>query len=111
MFVDKEFDGLWNPDGLWNRFHNGSYALFEEEKQILIDHIDRFFDYIDEQEEVPLLELALFNEFIFELLQSGDDERITIAYRALMINSMLRNRLTEKQNDVSEEENNRKTGL
>ena len=39
MFVDKEFDGLWNPDGLWNRFHNGSYALFEEEKQILIDHM------------------------------------------------------------------------
>ena len=102
MFVDKEFDGLWNPDGLWNRFHNGSYALFEEEKQILIDHIDRFFDYIDAQEEVSLLDLALFNEFIFELLLTEDDELINIAFRASMRNSMLRNRLTEKQKEDSE---------
>ena len=103
MFVDKEFDHIWSADGLWDRFHNGNYALFEEERQILIDHIDRFFDYIDAQEEVSLLDLTLFNEFIFDLLQSGDDGLTTIAYRALMRNSMLRNRLSEKQNDVSEE--------
>lgn len=102
MFVDKEFDGLWNPDGLWDRFHNGNYALFEEERQILIDHIDRFFDYIDAQEEVSLLDLALFNEFIFELLLTEDDELINIAFRASMRNSMLRNRLTEKQKEDSE---------
>ena len=104
MFVDKEFDNLWSPDGLWDRFNNCDYALSEEERQILINHIDIFFDYIDKQEEVPLLDLALFNEFIFELLQSGDDELTTIAYRALIRNSMLRNRLTEKQKEDSEEQ-------
>ena len=103
MFVDKEFDNLWSSDGLWDRFNNCDYALSEEERQILINHIDIIFDYIDKQEEVPLLDLALFNEFIFELLQSGDDELTTIAYRALMRNSMLRNRLTEKQKEDSEE--------
>ena len=102
MFVDKEFDNIWSADGLWDRFNSGDFALSEEERQILIEHIDRFFDYIDEQEEVPLLDLALFNEFIFELLQSGDDGLTTIAYRALMRNSMLRNRLSEKENDVAE---------
>ncbi|MBR5071056.1 MAG: hypothetical protein IKX27_04060 [Oscillospiraceae bacterium] len=104
MFVDKEFDNLWSPDGLWDRFNNGDYVLSEEERQILINHIDKFFDYIYEQEEVPLLDLALFNEFIFEMLQSGDDELTTIAYRALIRNSMLRNRLTEKQKEDSEEQ-------
>lgn len=104
MFSDKEFEKLWDSGELYERFHNGDFALFEHERQILIDHIDRFFDHIDGQEEVPLLELTLFNEFILELLQSEDDELINIAFRAVMRNSMLRNRLTDELEKQKEKE-------
>ena len=97
MFTDKEFDELWNQDNLWDRFANRSFALFDFERKILEDHIDRFFDYLEENlDHVPMLELTLFNEFISALLLSQDDVLIDIYYRACMRNSMLRNRLMEE---------------
>ena len=104
MFSDKDFEELWDSGELYDRFRNGDFALSDRERQIIIAHMDRFFDYIDEQKEVPLLDLTLFNEFLLELLLSENDELLNIAFRAVMRNSMLRNRLMEDQEKQKEKE-------
>ncbi len=89
MFIDKEFDKLWHPDNLPERFRAGQFEIYDYEKQILVDHIHKFYDYIREQHCVPLLDYAYFLEFLELLMKTGDETLGEIADEAWILTAKL----------------------
>ena len=93
MFIDKEFDKLWHPDNLPERFRAGQFEIYDYEKQILIDHIHKFYDYIREQDCVQLLDYAKFLEFLELLMKTGDETLGEIADEAWILTARMRHGL------------------
>ena len=93
MFIDKEFDKLWHPDNLPERFRAGQFEIYDYEKQILLDHIHKFYDYIREEHCVPLLDYAYFLEFLELLMKTGDETLGEIADEAWILTARMRSGL------------------
>ena len=100
MFIDKEFEDLWRPDHLPERIHSGSYVIFDWEREIIINHINGFFEYIKKLGHVPLLDFCDFLEFLATLGATGDEDLTDIVIGAMILVAKMRwNLECENQGD------------
>ena len=103
MFIDNEFDELWDPWDLPERIKGGDFTVYDWEKEVILNHIHGFFDYIKELGHVPLRDFANFLEFLDTLGETGDPGLTEFVTEAMILTAQMRTALEkEEQQDLTE---------
>ncbi len=76
MTVSKEYELLMDPNNMPERFREGNFALCKEEKAILVDFIDSFYESLKQNKCVPLDDFFKFMELL-DLIRDCDTDEMT----------------------------------
>ena len=93
MIISKDFNKLWDPDNLPERIREGNFSLRDNEKNILKNRVESFYNEAEEKEAIKSYDCAVFIEFLSTLWETDDKELRAIVDHAMLLNSKLRNKL------------------
>ena len=102
MRLSKEYGRLMDCACLPERFRAGDYFLDGEEKAVLKDFIDGFYDSVKENGCVPLDDFFEFMDFL-DLIWCGDTEEVTEVAAYAFLNSAKLHSAVEKQRQGGEQ--------
>lgn len=97
MRISKEYGELMDSARLPERFRAGDYSLDVEEKAVLKDFIDGFYDFVKENGCVPPDDFFGFMDFL-DLIWCGDTEEVTeVAAYAFLNSAKLRSAIEKRK--------------
>ena len=111
MLITEEYRRLMDHTELPERFRAGSFALFEEEKAILCDFVDRFYETVHRNGYVDPEDFTEFMAFI-DILRAADTDAVqNILTYAFMKSAEIQNILRHRQPLAYEKHLNRKAKI
>jgi hypothetical protein len=102
MRISREYGQLMDCACLPERFQAGDYSLDGEEKAVLKEFIDGFYDSVKENGCVPLDDFFEFMDFL-DSIWCGDTEEVTEVAAYTFLNSAKLHSAVEKQRQDGEQ--------